>query len=62
MWPRAIAGVVLIVVGGVWAFQGFGVLHGSPMTGHAQWIVFGALLAAFGAALLRGAARLRRDR
>jgi hypothetical protein len=59
MWVRVVAGVASVVVGGVWALQGLDVVQGSPMTGHAEWIVFGLLLAGLGVALLVGAARLR---
>ncbi len=59
MWPRSIGGIVLCVVGFVWTLQGVGVLHGSPMTGQAQWAVFGAIAIAVGAWLLRTATRMR---
>lgn len=59
MWFRVIAGVTAVLMGAVWALQGLDVVQGSPMTGHGEWIVFGLALMALGAALLRGAQRLR---
>lgn len=38
---RAI-GVVLIIVGGVWFFQGIGVAQGSDMSNNPWWAVLGA--------------------
>ena len=65
MWARGIFGALLCVLGGVWIFQGVGVLHGSFMTGEAVWAVIGAIAGLVGVALLVGASRLRagtRDR
>jgi len=47
-----ILGGVLVLVGGVWALQGLGLLTGSPMTGVAAWAIIGPLVAGFGVALL----------
>jgi hypothetical protein len=44
-------GVLMLVVGAVWTFQGLGYLGGSPMTGVAVWAVIGPLVAGFGVAL-----------
>lgn len=44
-------GVLMIVVGGVWTFQGLGYLEGSPMTDQEIWAVIGPLVAGFGVAL-----------
>ena len=52
MWIRRAIAVALIVVGGVWFFQGVGVIKGSFMTGEAVWAVIGAVCAAAGVALL----------
>ena len=41
MWARGIIGLALCVLGGVWIFQGIGVMHGSSMTGHSQYAVWG---------------------
>ena len=59
MWSRAIAGVLLCVVGGVWIAQGIGSLGGSFMTDERQWAVIGSITAAGGIALLVSAARRR---
>jgi hypothetical protein len=44
-------GVLMVVVGGVWTFQGLGYLKGSPMTGVELWAVLGPVVAGFGVAL-----------
>ena len=51
MWIRRAIAVVLLVVGGVWFFQGVGVIEGSFMTGEALWAVIGVVCIAAGAAL-----------
>jgi hypothetical protein len=60
MWPRLIIGVVLCLTGAVWIGQGVGAVHGSFMTGHAEWAVIGAVAVFFGLALLLGARRIRK--
>ena len=60
MWPRLIIGVVLFLTGAVWIGQGVGAVHGSFMTGHAEWAVMGAVAVFFGLALLVGARRIRK--
>jgi hypothetical protein len=54
-------GVLMVVVGAVWTFQGLGYLDGSPMTGVPLWAVVGPIVAGLGVALaivgLRGSAR-----
>jgi hypothetical protein len=54
-------GVLMVVIGAVWTFQGLGYLKGSPMTGVSFWAVVGPLVAGLGVALaivgLRGSAR-----
>ena len=60
MWMRAISGVVLVVVGGVWFAQGINVLGGSPMTGNSVWAVVGLPMVVIGAVLLRSLRRPRR--
>jgi hypothetical protein len=52
MWIRLAVAVVLIVVGGVWFFQGVGVIGGSFMTGEAVWAVIGVVCVVAGIALL----------
>ena len=51
-WIRRAIAVVLLVVGGVWFFQGVGVIEGSFMTGEALWAVIGAVCVVAGLALL----------
>jgi hypothetical protein len=52
-------GVLMVVVGAVWTFQGLGYLKGSPMTGVQFWAVVGPIMAGLGVALayvgIRGA-------
>ena len=48
----SIAGVLLVLMGGVWILQGINVLPGSFMTGQSKWAVYGAIAAAVGIALL----------
>jgi hypothetical protein len=60
MWPRAALGLALCLVGGVFFGQGIGVIHGSVMTGEAQWAVIGGVMFALGLALLVWAWRLAR--
>ena len=60
--PRIILGSVLIATGAVWIGQGVGAVHGSFMTGHAEWAIMGGVAIFFGLALLVGARRARRAR
>lgn len=53
-------GVLMVVVGLVWTFQGLGYLEGSPMTDEEFWAVVGPVVAGFGIAL--GIVALRRPR
>jgi hypothetical protein len=41
-WLPFVGGIVLIGLGGVWIFQGIGVLNGSFMTGQSVWGWIGA--------------------
>ena len=52
------AGLVLVLAGTVFFFQGIGVIGGSFMSGSGRWAVIGAVLAAAGVGLL-AAARFR---
>lgn len=47
-----ILGLVLAMVGLVWALQGMGLLPGSFMTGDRTWVVVGAVMGAIGLALV----------
>ena len=52
-----IVGLVLVLIGVVWFFQGLDVIKGSFMTGHLVWTFFGALLVLAGGSLMRGPRR-----
>ena len=60
MGVRGFVGAVLILIGGIWFAQGTGVLAGSPMTGHGQWAVAGAVGLVAGVALIVWDIRVRR--
>jgi hypothetical protein len=47
-----IAGVLLVLMGGVWILQGINVLPGSFMTGQTKWTIYGALTAVAGIVLI----------
>ena len=60
-WSLLVVGILLVVVGGVWIFQGVGVLKGSFMTGDAFWGWTGAACVLVGLAILaRGLRRAGR--
>jgi hypothetical protein len=46
----SIAGL-LVLVGGVWTFQGLGYIDGSFMSGSETWAIIGPLVAGLGIAL-----------
>ena len=54
-------GVLMVVIGALWTFQGLGYVKGSPMTGVEVWAVVGPVVAGLGVALayvgLRGSGR-----
>jgi hypothetical protein len=54
-----IAGVALVLAGGVWFLQGINVLPGSFMTGQTRWAVYGGIAVAAGIFLLLRANRRR---
>jgi hypothetical protein len=45
---RTIVGILMALVGLVWALQGFGVVGGSVMSGHPLWAVVGSFLVIIG--------------
>jgi membrane associated rhomboid family serine protease len=57
-----VLGLLLVVVGGTWTFQGLGYVTGSPMTGVAAWAIIGPLVAGLGVALVIVAVRGRRGK
>ncbi len=54
-----VLGVVLVLIGGLWTFQGLGYVKNSPMTGVDTWAIIGPIVAGLGVALLVVAARRR---
>lgn len=54
---RVSLGVLLIIVGAIWALQGLNVLGGSAMSGVTLWAVIGPLVAVFGLALVASGRR-----
>jgi hypothetical protein len=53
-------GLLMVVVGAVWTFQGLGYLEGSPMTGVELWAIVGPVVAGLGVALAYVGSRTRR--
>ncbi|WP_214467807.1 hypothetical protein [Microbacterium flavescens] len=63
MWVFVIPGILLVVVGAVWALQGIGMLGGSAMTGSTTWAVIGPIVVGVGLVLIViGIARRSRSR
>jgi hypothetical protein len=58
-WVLNILGVLLILAGLVWFFQGINILLGSFMSGQPRWAVIGAVLVGIGGLLLYFANRRR---
>jgi hypothetical protein len=54
-----IAGLVLLLLGSIWALQGLGLLRGSVMTGQNLWLVIGAIVALVGVGLVYMSLRAR---
>jgi hypothetical protein len=54
-----VAGVLLILAGGVWFLQGINILPGSFMTGDMKWAVIGGICVVAGIGCLVGAKRRR---
>jgi uncharacterized membrane protein YdcZ (DUF606 family) len=50
-WYLLVVGILLILIGAVWALQGEGLLAYGQMAGHSRWTYIGAVLAAAGIAL-----------
>lgn len=47
-----IVGLVAVLVGGVWALQGSGVLGGSGMSNSTTWLVIGVVVVVAGALMI----------
>jgi len=56
-----IGGVVLIVAGGVWSLQGFGVIGGSFMSGNSIWAIIGPIVVVIGLGMAFAGLRRRRS-
>jgi uncharacterized membrane-anchored protein YitT (DUF2179 family) len=54
-----VLGVIMVLMGAVWTFQGLGYLEGSAMTDQSIWAVIGPILAGFGVGLVIVSARRR---
>jgi len=56
-----IVAVLMVLVGGLWTFQGLGYVEGSSMTGSDTWAIIGPVVAGLGVALaitvVRGSGR-----
>ncbi len=57
MTARRIIGVLLVLIGGVWFFQGIGVIGGSFMTDNSTWVLIGAVVVIAGVGLLASSRR-----
>lgn len=55
----SIAGILLLLAGGVFFLQGINIIPGSFMTGQTKWALYGAILAIAGVGLLISAYRRR---
>ncbi|HEY9413274.1 MAG TPA: hypothetical protein VIQ30_00820 [Pseudonocardia sp.] len=55
-----VGGVLAVLLGGLWFFQGIGVVGGSFMTGSRLWLFIGLVVALGGFALLANAVRAAR--
>jgi hypothetical protein len=49
--PLVVVGVVLVLLGLLWALQGAGVLGGSIMSGQRMWLIIGIIVAIVGVVL-----------
>ena len=58
---RIVGGGLACLLGIVWILQGLDIKKGDGMSGHGEWTFFGALLLFFGAMLVIGALRARRQ-
>jgi len=47
-----VLGFIALITGGVWIFQGVGILPGSFMSGQRTWLLIGLVVAALGVVLV----------
>jgi hypothetical protein len=59
-WLLGVAGVVLIIAGGIWSLQGFGVIGGSFMSGDSIWAIIGPIVTVIGLGMAFAGLRRRR--
>jgi uncharacterized membrane protein HdeD (DUF308 family) len=52
-------GVLMVLVGVIWALQGLNVMKGSAMSGVTLWAIVGPIVAIAGVYLVAGAVRTR---
>jgi hypothetical protein len=45
-------GLAVVIVGGIWTFQGLGYIGGSTMSGREEWSIIGPVVAGLGVALI----------
>lgn len=55
-----IVGVVAVLLGGLWALQGSGVIGGSAMSDSTTWLVIGVVVVLAGVVLIALGARRRK--
>ncbi|HET7019059.1 MAG TPA: hypothetical protein VFI65_34390 [Streptosporangiaceae bacterium] len=53
--------MVLIIAGGVWSLQGFGVIGGSFMSGDSIWAIIGPIVTVIGLGMAFAGLRRRRS-
>lgn len=53
----SIFGTLLILIGGIWFFQGINVLPGSFMTGQTRWAIYGGIAIVAGVAMVLASRR-----
>ncbi|OBZ92668.1 hypothetical protein ADU59_25090 [Pararhizobium polonicum] len=49
---KNIAGIVVVLLGGLWILQGSNIISGTAMSDNREWLVIGVMLVIFGAVLL----------
>jgi hypothetical protein len=52
MWAFLVIGIILVLLGLVWALQGFNVIGGSAMSGSSLWAIVGPIVLLIGVALI----------
>jgi hypothetical protein len=61
-WVLIVVGLILVLMGSVWALQGLTLLPGTFMRGNPTWIVIGVVVDVVGIALVLTGLRLGRAR